>query len=334
MKVFIHYQPKQNRDSFEGVRLRKTLKGECELAGISWVSNAKTEPDLAHFISPHDISLLRKMKKKGVKCIVSAFYCENDPYASYLNRKNSKNPVLSEDGAALCNEADLVLVPNEFFKDFAISQGVTKPVRVMSPSVDLSRFKIYPGEERIFPHYFRVKPNQAVVVCSGSYSDKDVLARFTKISQLCPEIEFYFFGTSIKRFAALWGKIERLNKKATPNCHFVPASHDDIYRSALYRSIARLSLSDPARESLGVLDAFAAKLQVVALGDRPFSQWIKADVTAKVFHSEEEIASYLHDLYRGDAEVTIMAGYQIAMDRRIECGAENLKIIYESLLNS
>ena len=334
MKVFIHYQPKHNRDTFEGVRLRKTLKGECEIAGITWVSNAKTDPDLAHFIAPKDIKLLRHMKKKGKKCIVSAFYCENDPYASYLTQKNSKTPILSKKGLAFCNEADLVLVPNEYFYDLAKAQGVTTEVKISSPTVDLSRFKVYPGEERLFPHYFRVRPNQAIVVSSGHYGDKSVLARFKKIASLCPEIEFYFFGSKSGGFNALWDTIHRLNRKSTPNCHFVPAAHDDIYRSALYRSIARLSLSDPARESLGVLDAFAAKLQVVVLGDRPASSWIKPDLTAKVFSSEEEIAAYLKDLYQGNAEMTIMTAYESAMDRSIEKGAEKLKNTYETLLNS
>ena len=334
MKVLIHYQPKQNRDTFEGVRVRKTLKGECELAGITWVANKKIGPDIAHFISPRDIKLLRTMKKRGVKCIVSAFYCENDPFASFLNRKNPQNPIISKKGVAICQEADLVLVPNEFFKEFAKAHGVTSEIQVFSPAVDLSRFHAYPGEEKIFPRYFRVRPNQAVVVCTGRYNDSATIGRFRKIASLCPNIEFYFFGAGNGGISSLWDTIGRLNRKSTPNCHFVQAAQDDIYRSALYRSIARLSISDPAHESLGVLDAFAAKLQVVAYGDRSFSNWIQKDVTAKVFPNEEEIAKYLEDLYQGNAEMTIMGGYQIAMDRRIEVGAEHLKQIYESLMNS
>ena len=334
MKVLIRYQPKHNRETYEGVRLRKTLKGECELAGISWVSNAKTKPDIAHFISPRDLLLLRKMKRTGVKCIVSAFYCENDPYACFLNRKNPQNPIISKKALAICNEADLVLVPNEFFYDFAKNQKITSEIRVFSPSVDLSRFQVFPGEEKIFPRYFRVRPNQAVVIGSGSYGDNASVSRFKKIASLCPNIEFYFFGSGTGPLTVLWDKIGRLNRKATPNCHFVPAAHDDIYRSAIYRSIARLSLSDPAHESLGVLDAFAAKLQVVAYGDRPFSNWIKADVTAKVFQTEEQIAAYLEEFFQGKAEMTIMGGYQIAYERRIENGASKLKIIYESILNA
>ena len=331
MKVFIHYQPKQNRDTFEGTRLRKTLKGECEFAGIAWVSTPEANPDLAHFISPKDIGLLVKMKKRGVKCIVSAFYCENDHDAAYLNRKNPQNPVLSKEGLAICQEADLVLVPNQFFKDFALSQGVTTPIRVSSPVVDLSRFDPFPGEEKIFPSYFGVRPDQAVAVSLGDYNDKTTLARFAKVASLCPNIEFYFFGSGSAKSDS-WGALDRLNRKASKNCHFVPIAQDDIYRSALLRSIARLSLSDPSRETLGVLEAFAAKLQVVALGDRRFSQWIQADITAKVFQTEEEIAAYLNDLYLGNAETTIMGGYQIASERCLENGAVQLKQCYESLL--
>ena len=333
MKVFIHYQPKHNRATYSAVRVRKTLKGECEVASIPWVDNVKADVDLAHFISPRDLPLLRKMKKRGVKCIVSAFYCENDPNASYIAQNPSQNPTISKEGLAILQEADLVLVPNDFIKDFVIGNGVTSRVEVLSPAVVLSRFEAYPGEEMIFPRYYGVRPTQIVVVATGSLKNKVAIERFTKIASLRPEIEFYYFcagGWSL----STWATLRRLNKKSTKNCHYVPAAQDDIYRSALYRSIARLSLTDPGQESLGVLDAFAAKLQVIAYGERPFSQWIKKDVTAKVFDTEEEIASYLEDLYQGRAEVTIMGGYQIAVDRRIENVAVQLKAYYESLMNS
>lgn len=331
MKIFIYYKPKQNRDTVEGVRLRKTLKGSCELMDIPWVNSLKAEFDIAHFISPRDLKYLRKIKKRGVKCIVSAFYCENDPYARFLIEKSAQKPLISSDGVAICNEADLVLVPNEYFVTLSKEQGIRTPVQVLAPSVDLSRFKDVPGEERIFPRYFGVRPNQAVVISSGRYSDKLTLNRFAKIASLCPDIEFYFFGSNAREFS-LWSKLERWNKRSSPNCHFVPSAKDDIYRSAIHRSIARLCLNDPREESLGILDAFAARLQVVVLGERPFSKWIIGDKTAKIFSNEEDIAGYLIKLYNGEAETTIEGGFTTASERRIENGALHLKNIYESLL--
>ena len=331
MKVFIHYQPRNDRDTVEGVRLRKTLKGACELASIAWVSSLQAEPDIAHFISPNDLKLLRKMKKRGVKCIVSAFYCENDPYACFLNRKNPQNPAILGKGRAICQEADLVLVPNESFAEFAKKQGITTEIRVCYPAVDIARFVPYPGEERIFPRYYRVREDQSVVMCSGSYRDAKCIERFMKIASLCPEIEFYFFGAGAGQLS-LWGKLDRLNRKSSKNCHFVVAAMDDVYRSAIYCSLARLFLDSHANESTGVLDAFAAKLQVITLRERSISKWIIPDVNAKVFQTDEEIACYLRDLRHDKAARTVDKGYEFALSHRLEAAAANLKNHYESLL--
>ena len=56
MKVFIYYQPPKGHDVYEGTRLRKTLKGACELADVTWVDNFLALPDIVHFLSPDDES--------------------------------------------------------------------------------------------------------------------------------------------------------------------------------------------------------------------------------------------------------------------------------------
>ena len=37
MKVLIYYNPGKSADAFEGARLRKTLKGACEVSDITWL---------------------------------------------------------------------------------------------------------------------------------------------------------------------------------------------------------------------------------------------------------------------------------------------------------
>ena len=51
MRVFIHYKTALNRETFEGSRLRKVLKGECEEAGVTWIDDIFAEPDIAHFLT-------------------------------------------------------------------------------------------------------------------------------------------------------------------------------------------------------------------------------------------------------------------------------------------
>ena len=107
MRVLIYYQPNSNRDAFEGDRLRKTLKGECESMGIEWVDSRYSKPDIAHFVSDKDLGLMRRMKAKGVKTVVSAFYCERDLDARMLIADPKGQFFLRPKAKKMLNEADI-----------------------------------------------------------------------------------------------------------------------------------------------------------------------------------------------------------------------------------
>ena len=63
MRVMIHFQNNPSHDAFEGIRVRKTLKGACEKQGIVWVDSKYANPDIAHFISSKDIGVLQRFSK-------------------------------------------------------------------------------------------------------------------------------------------------------------------------------------------------------------------------------------------------------------------------------
>lgn len=101
MRVFIHYKTALNRETFEGSRLRKVLKGECEEAGVTWIDDIFAEPDIAHFLTPRDEAMAVDAAWHSIPIVVSAFYAENDPYASFLDPKKPK-PRLSLRERCVC----------------------------------------------------------------------------------------------------------------------------------------------------------------------------------------------------------------------------------------
>ena len=54
MKVLVSFNPGKKIDNFEGVRLRKCIKGALEIASIPYTTYIGDEYDVAHFISPRD----------------------------------------------------------------------------------------------------------------------------------------------------------------------------------------------------------------------------------------------------------------------------------------
>ena len=88
MKILVSFQPTKKASDFEGVRLRKTIKGALEMVGIEYTTSIVDKYDVMHLISPDDENKENDAKENGIPVIVSALYCEDDPLASYLEHKN------------------------------------------------------------------------------------------------------------------------------------------------------------------------------------------------------------------------------------------------------
>ena len=330
MKIFIPYEKQTSREMFGGSRLRKIIKGECEVAGIPWVDRFVSGPDIAHLLSPREENVLIDMRWRNIPVVVSAFYCENDPSAAFLDPKATSKPALSSRAIRFLNRASLVLVPNEAMKNLCLSFGIRVPVKVHPASINLSRFAPDSVEKDVFPRYFGIRPEDHIAVSTGAYGDRASLRLLRALAIACPETEFYFFGST--RRAPVKLAIRSTAHGAPRNLHFQSIVQDDVYRSALLRADAYILLDSKRTESVSVLEAFAAKAQVIALHEQKSEPLVKNGETAWVVESVEEAAESLRALYSDKGKSTIIPAYRVAESRSLQCVAANLRGIYESLL--
>ncbi len=329
MKVCVHYPNLKRSDSFEGARLRKTLKGACESMGVTWEDEPSSSTDIAHFLSPLDEPLLVKCKEKGIKTILSCFYCENDPIASFLEKKKGVKEV-PQNAVRMMNEADVVLVPTEEFASKARQIGASGRIVVMPPGVNLARFSSKSVESDIFPRYFRVPQERKFAVCLGSYDDKKAMSSLIKLATLTPKMYFYFFGT--KKTPLLRFTLSSLQKKAPKNLVYQPIVQDDVYRSALMHCCCYLLLDDEHSDQMGLLDAFASGAEVVAIGDQKVNPVLKNGENCLLFRNEEGASKALSRLYLEKDKAIIMAGYGIAESCALPVFAKQLFLVYEETL--
>lgn len=333
MKALIHYQPPKESDIYEGARLRKTLKGACEIDSISWVDNLLAYPDLAHFISPNDEKLVNRTDDDGIKIVYSAGYCENDPHARLYDYPLNGEPIISPKSLRCLNKASLVLCPNEPFLEKLKKDGVTAPMKILIPFVNLKRFEFTSnGERDIFKRYFGVKDEDRFVVVTGDYAEKNNLALLKNIALGAPEVRFFFFG-SAKRGFGNYMALRKLNKKAPKNLSFSPLLEDDVYRSALANACCYLLLDNEHPDCESLLDAFAARTQVVAFGKQVYNPFLKDRLNCYKAQSAEEASSIIFALSQGSLKATIIAGYQEAEKHSLDKQAAKLKTLYSLLLN-
>lgn len=329
MKVCVHYPYLHNADAFESARLRKTLKGACELVGISWDEEPDSSTEIAHFLSPLDEKLLLRCKKKGIKTVLSCFYCENDYRASFLTREGDDIKI-SDSALRVMNEADLILVPTSSLAELSIKQGVKTPLEVLPSGVNLERFSRKSIEANIFPRYFRVSEENKFVMCVGAYRDKKTIISLQKLARLTPNIRFYFFGA--KHYLPLRVFKGELMRRSPSNLIFEPIVEDDVYRSALMHCMAYLLLDDEHPDQMALMDAFASGTEVVALGEQKANPVLKDKVNCLLFPNEEEASLALSRLYLAPDKAIIMAGRKEAERCALPLFASELKKNYEKVL--
>ena len=328
MKVCIHYPYRRGAESFEGARLRKTLKGACESVDIGWDDEPSSSTEIAHFLSPLDEKLLLKCKKNGIKTVLSCFYCENDRRASFLKSGGKK---IDPRSIRVMNEADLILVPTKAMADLSKKEGVISEIKILDIGVNLDRFSSKSVEANIFPRYFRVRPEEKFVMVVGSYADQKILKSLQKLAFLTPKLNFYFFGArSHVPFPILKNS---LMKKSPRNLIYEPVVEDDVYRSALMRCVSYLLLDDEHPDQMALMDAFAAGAEVVAVGDQSINPILKGGENCLVFKTVEEASAAFSRLYLEKDKEIIMAGYAIAERSALPLFAKQLKEAYEKVLS-
>ena len=333
MRVLIYFQPRETRDVYEGKRMRKNLKGACELAGVTWVESSLAMPDLVHFISPDDEGKLNEARSNGEKVVVSALYCESDSAARFLDYlPNVDVPMLKPKSLRMLNNADFVFVPGENERRFLVSSGVTSPIDLLPPGVKLSRFeKNDPIESMVFYRYFGVKENERYVFYCGSLDDKRTVDLFAKTAALCPGLRFFYFGNSrwSSNAAAL---TKRLKKSSPSNVTFSGIVEDDVYRSAIMNADVYLAMLEQFSDPIQISEACAAQTQIIAIGDERVGSILIDKKNCYIYPDPEKAAAAIESYCLGKLKPTIIEGYKSARECALSAIGKKLKAVYAALL--
>ena len=194
MKICVYFQPKDKYDNFEGMRLRKSIKGALELVDVPYSRNIIDSYDIIHFVSPDDEVKINDAKEEGIPTVFSAGMSETDIATRLFELKNDVH-VITPRALRTLNKVDLVLVSDETSKQLLIDSGVKTRVEVVPLGVNTARFEMTSQlESDIFFNYYQLSKDTKFVVSVGSYEDRDKFKALCEIARFCPNYHFYYFG--------------------------------------------------------------------------------------------------------------------------------------------
>ena len=338
MKILVSFQPNKKAVDFEGARLRKTIKGALEMAGVEYTTSIVEKHDVVHLISPDDENKLNDAKENNIPVVVSALYCEDDPLASYLEHK-SKDGVRSTElsGKALkfLNKADLVLVPSALMRDFLVDSGVTTDISICPAGINMSRFDFSREDEKtIFYRYFREDASRPLVIGVGEYDTMmDGINSFVNAAKLCPNALFYYIGRETVPGVYNSLKIKKLISSAPKNLKYISVIPDDIYRSALLNAKAFVLPGYKTAGVISIMDAMAAKCQIIARKQAVYPDILKDGKTAYLGEFSETLSSLVKDYLNDKLQPTIEEAYKEVSKSNLQVVGNQLKWFYLEQIN-
>lgn len=337
MKVLVHFQPSLKFDNFEGARMRKTIKGALEMVETKYTSNLLDDYDVAHFISPEDEGRMNLALERGIPVIVSALFGEDDPTTRFLNYKSkdgNRSTSLKPKALKMMNKANMVLVPTESAKEFLINNGVTKPIEVCVPGINLSRFNFSREDEKeLFYRYFREDKNKKLVVALGEYAyNLEGIHSIINAAIKKPDAIFYYIGC--ESFALNSSRSKKIIKSAPKNMHFISIPTDDIYRSMLLDADVFMLPGYNISGVVSVEEAMAANCQLIVRQSAVYPEFLKNEKTAYIAEFSETLTSLCLDYLEGKIKPTTEEAYKKISEHNLENFGKQLLKIYQTVINN
>lgn len=325
MKPLIYAKPKPHSKIYEEDRLRKSIKGSLEAIKLEYTTSVFDDYDLVHFINIHNTSKVKLAKESKLPIIINALYCENIHKSAIVQFKKDELKLKGKYRRCL-NLADVVLVPGDEAKKFLISEKVTSKIIVFKPPVNLKHFKMQDEADRnLFFRYFTEREGVQYVLSIGDYDNEIEMKNLIDVAHLCQNIKFYFFGANY----SLWSNKEL--DDIPSNVVLSDLVESDVFRSALMNSQVLLVLDPKKKEAINVVEAMAAKVQVMSFNDPHDESYLKNGENAYLCNGAYDLAKCLESYLKGKLKPTIEQAYKLACEHDLENSGKRLLKIYESL---
>ena len=331
MKILLYQKgEKMMRKSGIG-RAMSHQKQALEKAGVDFTTNVKEDYDLVHIntVDPQARNFAKKAKRKGKKVVYHAHSTEEDFRNSFF-LSNQLSPLFKKLIISSYNLGDFILTPTPYSKRILEGYGMDKPIQAVSNGIDLDRFKYNYAKVLMFRNFFSIGKDEDVVISVGLYFERKGLPDFIDIARLFPDIKFIWFGYS--NLMSVTAKI-RESIKNKPSNVILPGYIDgDIIEGAFASASIFFFPSYEETEGIVILEALAASCQVLVRDIEAYDPWLVDKVNCYKGNSNGEFVSIITALLDGNLKSTTEKGYELAQSKSIEAIGQELKSVYEKVM--
>lgn len=321
---------KMLRKSGIGRAMRHQMKA-LDLANVSYTTNPKESYDLVHIntIDPFARLMARKARRKGIPVVYHAHSTEEDFKNSFVF-SNQIAPFFKRWIISCYNLGDYILTPTPYSKRILEGYPIHKPIQALSNGIDLERFRKDDTKVRKYRDYFDIKNNEKVIISVGLYFERKGLPDFIELAKRMPNYRFIWFGHS--SLSTVTKAIRDAVKEKPNNLELPGYISGDVIEGAYADAEIFLFPSYEETEGIVVLEALAAKCQVILRDIPVYDPWMVDKVNCYKGESNDDFEAIVHSLLTGSLASTVQEGYRVAEERAIKEIGVQLKEVYNRLI--
>lgn len=333
MKVLLYFEG-QSALSKSGIG--RAFSHQCrslESAGVEYTTDPWDEDyDILHINTwlMNSDAIMKHARDQGKKVIYHAHSTEED-FRDSFTFSNYLAPGVKKWLMHLYTQADAIITPTPYSKRLLEGYGITLPIYPISNGVDLPKYQPDPSKITAYRKYFSLKPEDKVVLGVGLFFQRKGILDFVEVAKMLPQYKFIWFGSISK--VIIPPKITEVLEHHPANVVFPGYVKGAIIEGAYSDANCFFFPSYEETEGIVVLEALAAHQQVIVRDIGAFEPWLEDKKNCYKGKTNEQFAELIENCIEGKIPDTKEAGYHTAEERSIEAVGQQLKHVYEAVLN-
>lgn len=332
MKVLLYFESEKALQNSGIGRAMKHQMAALTSAGIEYTTDPWDDTyDILHIntFGFNSEAIIKKARSLGKAVVYHAHSTEEDFRNSFV-LSNQIAPIFKKRLVSLYSQADAIITPTPYSKSLLEGYGIELPIYAVSNGIDLNRFDYDEEKVKAFKKYFSLKDTDKVVLSVGLYFERKGILDFVEIAKQCPEYKFIWFGYTNP--VMIPKPVRDVVDEYPNNVIFPGYVKGPIIEGAYAGADCFFFPSYEETEGIVVLEALAARQQVLLRDIGVFEPWLVDGVNCYKARNNEEFIEKLHGIIEGTLKDTKDAGRITAEERSIEAVGQQLKKIYESVL--
>lgn len=332
MKVLLYFEG-ENVISKSGIgRAFKHQQRALQSAGIPYTTDPwDNDYDILHINTYYMNSdaIVRHARENGKKVIYHAHSTEED-FRNSFTLSNVLAPGVKVWLMHLYNQADALITPTPYAKNILEGYGIQLPIFPVSNGIDLARYEHNVDKVVAYRKYFGIKESDHVVLGVGLYFHRKGIVDFVETAKKLPQYKFIWFGDTNRLLIPK--EITEIIENHPSNVYFPGYVKGPIIEGAYSDADCFFFPSYEETEGIVVLEALASKCPVIVRDIGVFDPWLVDGVNCYKGHNNDEFASIIEECLEKKLPSTVEMGYQTAQQRSIEAVGQQLKQVYEFVM--